>query len=333
MQVFMSDYGSYVPPDTAPALPSPLARARRAASVRAKERNMLEYETLASGVYLEGLAVDHACDVIWYSDVVGGGVHGVRPDGAPVAMLDPDRMWTGGILINEDGAVLSSGQGGVRWNRPDTGASGWLIDTLDGEPVNGINEMWPDGEGGMFFGTLDIEHVIAAKPARPTAIWRLTRDGRTIRLADGLRFTNGLGYNPRLAQFYCSETFGQGLAWSVAPDLTLTDRRVLLDRHDCDGLAIDTEDAIWIPGVYSPGIIRRVTPEGMERPPVPTPPGATTQVRFGGADGRDIYITLVPADAGESLRIGQPLSGTSTLQRGRSPVPGVKIAPTRFDLT
>ncbi|MFC0204088.1 SMP-30/gluconolactonase/LRE family protein [Novosphingobium soli] len=291
-----------------------------------------DYAVLASGVYLEGLAVDHARDVIWYSDVVAGGVHGVRPDGTPFATLDPGRMWTGGIMLDEGGAVLSSGEGGIRWNHPETGGSGWLVDTLDGEPVNGINEMWPDGAGGLFFGTLDIEHVIAARPTRPTALWRLTQQGRTIRLADGLRFTNGIGYNPGLGQFYCSETFGQALAWDVTPDLELTAKRVLLDRDDCDGLAIDSEDAIWIPGVYSPGIIRRVTPAGDELVPVPTPPGATTQVRFGGADARDVYITLVPADAGECLRTGRPLSGTSTLQRGRSAVPGVKIAPTRFGL-
>ncbi|HUD27654.1 MAG TPA: SMP-30/gluconolactonase/LRE family protein [Novosphingobium sp.] len=291
-----------------------------------------EYTALASGVYLEGLAVDHVRDVIWYSDVVDGGIHGVKPDGTPFGVLDPDRMWTGGILVNADGAVLSSGQGGVRWNNPETGGSGWLIDTLDGVPVNGINEMWPDGEGGMFFGTLDIESVIAARVTEPTALWRLTRDGRTIRLAEGLRFTNGIGYNPRLRQFYCSETFGNGLAWDVADDLSLTDKRILLDRDDCDGLAIDTEDTIWIPGVYSPGIIRRVTPGGDELEPVPTPPGATTQIRFGGADGRDFYITLVPEDAGDCLKTGRPLSDTSTLQRGRSTVPGVKIMPTAFDL-
>lgn len=291
------------------------------------------YEEIASGAYLEGLAVDHVRNVVWYSDVVAGGIHGVRTDGAPFAVLDPERRWTGGILLNADGAVLSSGQGGIRWNHPDTGASGWLIDTLEGEPVNGINEMWPDGEGGLFFGTLDIEHVIAAKPARPTALWRLTREGQTIRLAEGLRFINGIGHNPRLAQFYCSETFGQGLAWDVTADLRLENRRVLLDRNDCDGLAIDSEDAIWIPGVYSPGVIRRVTPDGKDLPAIATPPGATTQVRFGGADGRDLYITLVPADAGECLRTGKPLSGTSTLQRVRSPVPGVKIAPTDFSLT
>lgn len=291
-----------------------------------------DYVALASGVYLEGLAVDHARDVIWYSDVVAGGIHGVRPDGAKVAVLDPDRMWTGGILLNADGCVLSSGQGGVRWNHPESGESGWLIDTLDGAPVNGINEMWPDGAGGMVFGTLDIESVIAGRETRPTALWRLTREGETVRLAEGLRFTNGVAFNPTLGQFYCSETFGHGLVWDMAEDFTLSNKRVLLDRNDCDGLALDVEDTVWIPGVYSPGIIHRVRPDGTVLQPAPTPPGATTQVRFGGADGRDLYLVVVPADAGDALKHGRMPSGTSTLWRGRSAVAGVKIPPVDFAL-
>ena len=291
-----------------------------------------EFTPLAEGIYLEGLAIDHDRDVIWYSDVIAGGVHGVTPDGTPVTVLDPERMWTGGILINNDGAVLSSGQGGVRWNNPRTGRSGWLISEIEGKPVNGINEMWPDGKGGMFFGTIDMENIIAARDTRPVALYRLTRDRQVIRLADGLRFTNGIGFNPARRELYLSETFGRGLVWDVTGDLGLTGKRVLLDRNDCDGLALDVEDNIWIPGVYSPGIIRRVTPAGNELEPVPTPPGATTQVRFGGADGRDIYLVLGPEDAGDCLKNGRPLSGISRLWKGRSTVAGMKIPPVEFDL-
>lgn len=54
----------------------------------------MQFTPLATGIYLEGLAVDHEREVIWYSDVVGGGIHGVKPDGTPVGVLDPERMWT-----------------------------------------------------------------------------------------------------------------------------------------------------------------------------------------------------------------------------------------------
>ena len=155
-----------------------------------------QFEKLASGLYLEGLAVDYARDVIWYSDVIGGGIHGIRPDGTKVTSFSESRMWTGGVMMNADGAVLSTGEGGIMWNNPDTGQSGWLLSELDGVPINGINEMMPDGTGGIFFGTNDIEMVIKGETARPTATYRLTADRQTIRLADGIGFTNGIMYGP-----------------------------------------------------------------------------------------------------------------------------------------
>ena len=63
------------------------------------------FEKIASGIYIEGLAVDYRRDIIWYSDVIKGGIHGVRPDGTKVTSFNEDRMWTGGVYMNEDGSV------------------------------------------------------------------------------------------------------------------------------------------------------------------------------------------------------------------------------------
>ena len=111
---------------------------------------MGEFTKIASGLYLEGLAVDHVRDVIWYSDVIAGGIHGVKPDGTKVGAFNESRMWTGGVMMNADGAVLSTGEGGIMWNHPDTGKSGWLIDRLDGELVVLDGKGWQiRGDGGV----------------------------------------------------------------------------------------------------------------------------------------------------------------------------------------
>ena len=217
------------------------------------------------------------------------------------------------------------------WNNPDSGKSGWLIDTLEGAPINGVNEMWPDGTGGIFFGTNDIEHVIEAKPTRPSGLYRLTTDREVIKLAD-VYFSNGIAHDPGRRKFYCSDSFAKAWVWDVAEDLTLVNQQVLLDRDDCDGMALDAEGNIWITGFRSPGILRRLAPDGSELAPVPTPRGSTTQIRFGGTDLRDYYINIVPADGGDSLKDGQPLKSPSYLYRGRSQVPGMAVAPARFRL-
>jgi sugar lactone lactonase YvrE len=291
-----------------------------------------DYARIAEGAYLEGLSYDFAREIIWYSDVIAGGIHGVKPDGTPVCSFNPDRMWTGGVMMNADGAVLSTGQGGIMWNNPDNGRSGWLLDRLEGQPINGINEMWPDGTGGIYFGTNDIEYIIEAKDTRPSAIYRLTVDRQVIKLDDGVYFSNGIGFDPERRKFYCSDTFRTAWVWDVENDLTLINRRVFLDKSDCDGLALDAEGNVWLTGFRSPGRITRVMPDGRELAPILTPDGSTTQVRFGGADLRDVYINVVPGDGGDSLKDGQPLTSPSYLYRGRSQAPGVAVAPARFNL-
>jgi sugar lactone lactonase YvrE len=290
-----------------------------------------EFEQLARGLYLEGLAVDYARGIVWYSDVIAGGIHGVMPDGG-ITSFNRDRMWTGGIILNEDGSVLSTGAGGIMWNNPDSGKSGWLLSEINGEPINGINEMAPDGIGGIYFGTVDIERIRRGEPTRPAALYRLAVDGQVNLVADNLGFANGIMLSPDCKQLYYNDTFDSTYVFDVLADLSLANRRRLVEKKDCDGLALDAEGNLWITGFRS-SELTRVRCDGTPMSAVPTPAGAVTQIRFGGSDMRDFYITCVPADAGDSLAVGvQPTEQRSLLYRGRSEVPGMPIPPARFSL-
>lgn len=292
---------------------------------------MSQFEPVARGLYLEGLAFDAQRGVVWYSDVIAGGVHGLHPDGR-VQTLNPERMWTGGIMMNHDGCVLSSGQGGIMWNDPQGGESGWLLSEIDGQPVNGINEMSPDGAGGIYFGTIDLDAVVRGATPGPSAIYRLTADRQVVRAAEGLTFTNGLMLGADGRRFFCNDTFVSAYAFDVAADGTLTNRRLLAEKADVDGMALDGEGNVWITGFRS-SEITRIRADGSQLAPFPTPAGAITQVRFGGADLRDLYITAVPADGGDSLAVGElPTEPRSILYRGRSDTPGAAIPPARFSL-
>lgn len=291
-----------------------------------------DFARMASGVYLEGLAVDPQTGTAWYSDVIAGGVHGIAPDGSKIATFDPDRMWTGGIALNHDGCVLSSGEGGIRWNDPCTGRSGWLLDRLEGQPINGINEFAPDGTGGMFFGTNDIEMVVKGDTTRPTAIYRMTAAGEIGKVADGIGFSNGMAFDPERRRLYCNDTFVCTWSFDVADDFTLRNRQVFLKKEDADGMALDAAGNVWITGFRS-NFLERVSPEGALLERIAVPPGSVTQVRFGGSDRRELYLNSVPADGGDSLKDGVPLSqANSHLYRGRSPIAGMPVAPLRLTL-
>src|SRR5262249_30739212 len=134
-------------------------------------------------------------------------------------------------------------------------------------------------------------------------------------------------------RFYCNDSFVATYAFDVQADLTLTNKRVLVEKVDADGMALSAEGDLWITGFRS-GEIIRVGPDGGALSPVPDPGrAAVTQVRFGGAALPDVYITTVPIDAGDRLAVGElPTENTSVLYRGRSDKPGMPFTAARFKL-
>ena len=235
-------------------------------------------------------------------------------------------------MLNADGSVLSSGAGGIMWNNLKSGRSGWLLEGIAGELVNGVNEMVSDGHGGLFFGTCDIEMVESGGTPRPTQIYRLTRERELLKMIDDIGFANGIMYDLENNRFYCNDTFCGTWVFDVRSDLSMSNKRMLIEKEDADGMALDAEGNIWITGFRS-GSITRISPNGTVLPAVDTPGEAITQVRFGGEDMRDIYINAVPLEGGDNLKDGEiPTEKRSFLYRGRSVVPGRPIAPTQFDL-
>ena len=293
------------------------------------ELETIKLEPIAQGYYLEALLVDG--DTVWYGDVTVGGINRLGSDGSIKTWL-PERRMVGGLLINEDGAVLVSGARGVHWFNPATNATGVLIDNVNGEPLKGVNEMRPDGKGGMYFGGSDMPAIEAGTRPGPVGLYRLDANGHATQLCDSLVFTNGLTANRDGTRLFHNESFVGTCAYDIQPDGSLTNRTQVLKKKDCDGMAIDVEGHLWLSG-FASGELLRVKPDGTIVQRIGLPGDAATNVRFGGSDGRDIYITVVSMAAAMDIKNGiTPTTKTSTLYRGRSEVAGQLIPRTRFRL-
>jgi sugar lactone lactonase YvrE len=289
----------------------------------------MSFTALARGRYLEALAIDE--HVVWFSDVILGGVQGLKPDGS-IAHGLIERKWIGGILFNEDGALLCSGPGGIAWFHPTSGRSGTLLSRIEGMPLAGVNELCPDGRGGLIFGTLDLPAIIRGERPGPTALYRLDVRGGVTRLADGLVFCNGLCISSEGTTLYHNESFVGTFAYDITPDGSLDNRRMLLDKPDCDGMALDVLGNLWVSGFSSEELLC-LRPDGTVQQRLALPGGACTNVRFGGAEGRQLFVTTVPLTAGLEIAKGNlPTALDSILYRGPSPVPGRINSRTQFRL-
>lgn len=285
----------------------------------------IDFAPLATGLYLEALAVEDR--TAWFGDAIGGGAFRLEPDGTTSRFL-ADRTWFGGLALNDDGLILASGHDGIVWLDPSTGDTGSLLSELPGSPFPGTNDLCPDGRGGLYFGSQDPAIMAGAAP-RPSGLYHIDAAGAVRQLAGGLAFTNGIQISPDGSTLFHNETFNATFAYPILVDGSLGERRLLLAKEDCDGMILDADGNLWIVG-YASGEILRVTPDGHVIGEVPVPGGAVTNIRFGG-DGRDLYATSVPFNAGEGLRAGiLPTEPRSTLYRGRSPIAGRVAARTSF---
>jgi len=280
-----------------------------------------DFEPLARGFFLEALLVEG--EDVWFTDVARGGVRRLGSD----QVLLEDRTMIGGLLMNADGSLLVAGLSDITWVDPSTGASGVLV---DGFP--GTNEMRADTAGGMVFGTIDLPAILRGEKPGSSSICRLSADRRLTVLREGLAFANGLTLSADVSTLFFNESFAASRAFPIGPDGMLGDPRLLADKPDCDGMALDAEGNVWITG-FASGELLCLAPDGREVRRLQLPGDACTNVRFGGADLQDLYVTVVEAAAAQALAEGAPLTEqTSVLYRGRSPVRGAPLARTAYKL-
>jgi sugar lactone lactonase YvrE len=289
----------------------------------------MPFDVLARGAWLEGMALDG--DTVWVSDVGLGGVRRLSSDGR-VDVWREEQRWIGGVMLNDDGKVLSSGAGGIFWFDPDTGAAGTLIDAVDGVPLPGVNEMVADREGALIFGTVDIPAFERGETPGPCSLIHLAVDGQATRLAEGLAFTNGLALSADGRRLFHCESFVGVFAYEIDATGRLGPARKLLDKADCDGMKLDEEGRLWVTGFRS-AELTILSPDGGTVETFPLPVEAATNLWFGGADGRDIYVTAVqPVAVAAPDEVIQPTEPTSTLIRGRAPVAGQPVRRPKFRL-
>jgi sugar lactone lactonase YvrE len=284
----------------------------------------MEFETLLSGwEFLEAPRADMD-DNLYFSDVTIGGLHKRSPDGTVESFL-PERTWIGGIAFNDDGGIVCSGKGGLICFYEKTGEVRSLMSELDGKPVGAINDFYPDGRGGVIAGVIDAENVGAGRPPEGRPLIRLDASGGVTRLWEDITVPNGIGFSPDGRRLYQSESYKTVWVYNVAPDGTLTDRRVFADIQDADGLAVDAEGGVWIARFDSFGVTR-FHPNGEIVAHYEVPVREAQSVSFGGSDLRDLYIVT-----GSSFATPNNLTEkTGAIFRGRADVAGLPMPPTRF---
>jgi sugar lactone lactonase YvrE len=286
----------------------------------------MEFKVLATGYcFLEAPRAQG--EYVWFTDLLLGGVHRLSPGGTVDTFL-AERHHVGGLAVNEDGRIVCGGPGGLVWLDPATGASGALLETIGGESFPGVNDVIPDGRGGLYFGTLSTPGDYGQPPG-PTQLCRIDAERRVTRLADDVNLANGIGLSPDGKRLYHVESLRGVFVYDVRGDGTLAGKRLFIAREDADGLAVDAEGGVWI-AHFDSSEIARYLPDGSVDRQIAMPHKAVSSIAFGGADWRDLYVTTAGDHGIEALFTGELPPREASLFHARSDIPGVPVAVTRF---
>jgi len=287
----------------------------------------MEFETLATGYcFLEAPRADD--EGLWFTDLLLGGLYRWRR-ATGIERFLPDRQHIGGVALNEDGKVICGGPGGLIWFDPATRASGVLLDSIDGKPLAGANDMLPDGKGGLIFGSLTTAE--SAENAASNSLYRLDPDGSTTLLASGLRIANGIGLSPDGKRLYHNESLVGTFAYDVRDDGSLGPAQLFWSQTNGDGLAVDAEGGVWI-ACFSDADLVRLLPDGSVDRRIKMPHEVVSSLCFGGADWRDLYVTTAGNDGVAALLRGEEPPLEAGVFLARSDIPGLPVARTRFAL-
>jgi sugar lactone lactonase YvrE len=236
-------------------------------------------EALATGYgLLEAPCADEGG--VYFSDVLGGGVHRWSQDWS-VEVVIPKRRGIGGMCLHADGGLVVSGRDVVHVRDR---ASRTLLD-IDG--VAGFNDLAPASDGSIYVGALRFMPFKNEDPV-PGDIWRIGAEGLAEKVIDSIVWPNGIGLSPDGRTLYvCDYSTGEVIAHDG-------DTRVFAESPsgDADGLAVDQEGGVWV-ATGGGGGIARFSPAGGLEEVLDVPADFVSSLCFGGADGRDLFVTTV----------------------------------------
>lgn len=255
---------------------------------------------------LEGPVVDHAGNLYAVNLFRTGTIGKVAPNGEPEMFVElPEGSAGNGMRMDKQGDWFVADVLGKRVLK--IVSSSLQIETFAWDSrMAGPNDLAITSKGTLFVSDPIFEEV------RRGHVWRVDVN-RAVTLLDGdLSAPNGIEVSPCENILYVGE-YGKNriLAYDLSPTGEISNKRVLinfptLDKESGpDGIRCDTTGKLYV-ALYGGGAVAVVSPEGIEERRIPMAGDKTTNVAFGGGDGRTLYVTVADLGLIQCVKVDQP---------------------------
>lgn len=260
-----------------------------------------------SAPLLEGPVWVERDAALWFVDIKSHKIHRYDPATGDKQSWDAPAQ-VGFALPCASGGFVAGLQTGLARFDPADGSFTPLVDPEPGLPGNRLNDGTVDGEGRLWFGTMDDGESEASG-----TIYRLAADGTCVASTPKVSITNGPAVSPDGKILYHVDTLGQVIyACDIAADGTLVNRREFIRIAEGegfpDGPCVDSEGFVWV-SLYAGSAVRRYSPAGELVETVPFPVDAITKIAFGGPDLKTVYATTANKHLSAEDKAARPGSG------------------------
>ena len=219
-----------------------------------------------------------------------------------------------GLAWDGHGRLVACEHVGRRVTRTEAdGSLTVLASAHQGTPLNSPNDVVVKSDGAIYFtdppyGLQDYYGIARPQDLPFQGVYRLGPDGELRLLVDDFAAPNGLCFSPDEALLYVDDTKRQHIrVFDVRDDGTLANGRLFFDfaahrtqgSGSPDGMKLDRQGNLWSTG---PGGVWVIAPNGEALGLIGTPEGASN-VAWGGADGRTLFITACTSVYRLRLRI------------------------------
>ncbi len=243
-------------------------------------------EQLADGFsFTEGPARDVQGN-IYFTDIPNGSIHKWSLDGN-LSTFRENSGGANGLFFDRSGNLLACEGGNRRVTSiaPD-GQVTVLADSYGGKKLNSPNDLWIDPKGGVYFSDprygsqdgLDQDgfHVYYLPPDRK----------QLLRVTDNLVKPNGvIGTADGKLLYVADAGDGKTYVYHIQKDGKLVDRK-LIAPVGSDGMTLDEQGNLYL----TRNAIHVYSPDGKKLAEIDVPE-APSNVCFGGADRRTLFIT------------------------------------------
>jgi len=258
--------------------------------------------------FLEGPSFDREGN-LWVTDIPYGRIFKISPTGDWTLVTQYDG-WPNGLKIHRDGRIfIADYRQGLMLLTPETGAVEAILTHRYSEGFRGCNDLVFDANGKIYF----TDQGQSGMHMPNGRVFRYCPESdRLDLLIDTGQSPNGLVLNQREDILYVAMTRGNSV-WRLPlmKDGGVTKVGVFVQISGGfagpDGMALDDDDGLWIAHAGN-GCVWGFSKLGEPLYRIKSETGlTTTNLAFGGPDGRTVFIT--ESDTGNILSARVPVAG------------------------